>query len=920
MSKLKISEMRCNHIENPLGYQLEGIPRLSWIVECDANPEIETVVIISTDPNCEDVIFSSGTRKDLDSLCYIPDILLKPRTRYYWTVTVDSKTDTATNTAWFETAKEDEPWAAKWISPALEPDRHPILFTDFNIENRIASARAYICGLGLYYLTLNGETAGNEVLSPGLCAYDKWLPYQTYDITSLIKTGANMVEINLGNGWYKGRYGLHRKNFRYGNEFACICEIFITFEDGTQQRVVTDTNWNTKLSGITDSNVFDGEYRDDTLDYGVISEVKQANIPLDLLEPRRSPPIAIMQRLKPIEIIYTPAGEVVLDMGQNMVGWLEFTCKAPKGSKIHLQFGEVLQNGNFYRDNLRGALCEYVYISDGMEKTICQAYTFYGFRYVKLTEWHQEVNPEDFTGLVLYSQLKPTGYIKTSNEKVNKLFENTLWGQRGNFLDVPTDCPQRDERMGWTGDAQVFFGTAAFNMDVAAFFAKFCYDLMMEQQAIGGNVPVVIPKHDVVQAGSCAWGDAATIIPWSHYVRYGDKSILQRQYPSMKAWVDYIRSRDQATGNTRLWKGDFHFCDWLALDNEDPIGNRFGGTENTYLASCFYRYSSSLVAKAARVLGNIKDAEFYEELSEAVRNAIVSEYVTENGRLALTTQTAYILALHMDIVPDKWRDKTAHALALKLKESEFHLRTGFVGTSYLCRVLSATGSNNIAYRLLLQEDFPSWLYAVNMGATTIWERWNSILPDGSISDTGMNSLNHYAYGSITEWLYRDVAGIDPIEEYPGFRKFRLAPKPDPLLNSIDAEYHSPVGIIKSAWKYLKSGEIEYSFTVPYGSTALLTLPSDLGNFEDKELLPGAHNFCVKLPVQTSRFTLDTPISELYKYPEIINMLHEELQQLPRFAMFKEMAGVRSLRDFCREGYISLTDEQASALFKKYDSI
>ena len=917
MSKISVTELRCNHIKNPLGYQIGEKPRLSWIVECSENPLAKTSVDVATDEAFSNIIFSSGQDKAIDSLCFVPEITMQPRMRYYWRVTVKTETETAHKESWFETAKMDEAWTAKWLAPASQTERHPILFSDFEVEKPVLSARAYICGLGLYYLSLNGEQAGSEVLSPGLCAYDKWLPYQTYDITENVNQGMNRVEVNLGNGRYKGRYGLHRNGFQYGCEFACICEIVVTFADGTEQKIVTDNSWNVKLSTVLDSNVFDGEERDDTLDEGSPTEVKYAAIEPNLLEPRRSPPIVVMHRIKPIEVLHTPGGEIVLDMGQNMVGWLEFTNKAPRGSKVHLQFGEVLQGGNFYRDNYRGALAEFKYVSDGTEKSVCQAYTFYGFRYVKLTEWHQDVCADDFTGLVLYSELKQTGQIKTSNEKVNKLFENTLWGQRGNFLDVPTDCPQRDEKMGWTGDAQVFFGTAAYNMDVAAFFSKYCYDLMLEQEAIGGNVPVVIPKHDVVQAGSCAWGDAATIIPWSHYVVYGDKSILERQYPSMKGWVDYICSRDAKTGGSRLWKGDFHFCDWLALDNEDPIGNRFGGTENTFLASCFYRHSSRLVAKAAKVLGYMDEATFYKKLSEEVRSAIINEYVTPTGRLAVTTQTAYTLALFMEIIPDKWREKTAHALSLKLKESDFHLRTGFVGTPYLCRVLSNTGSNNIAYRLLMQEDFPSWLYEVNMGATTIWERWNSILPDGSISDTGMNSLNHYSYGSVMEWMYRDVAGINPIEEFPGFRKFRLAPKPDALLGSVEAVYHSPVGTIKSGWRYVEDG-LEYCFSIPYGSSALLTLPHEPN--KTVELIPGAHSFKIDLPAKSDLFDLDTPISELYKHPKLIDALHEELPQLPRFTMFQEMAGVRSLRDFCKEGYVSMTDEEATEMFAKYKDL
>lgn len=919
MANLVVNGLLCNHTENPLGYQLEGKPCLSWVVECDADIPLScTCVEIALDGQFSDILYDSGKRGDIDSLCFIPPLQLTPRTRYHWRVTVEAAGMSASAAAWFETAKQDEAWRAKWISPSEQNKRHPILFTEFTLDRPVRSARAYICGLGLYQLNLNGNKAGDEQLSPGLCAYDKWLPYQTYDITGLLSQWENIVEIALGNGWYKGRYGISAgRKFHYGEEFACICEIVITCEDGSEHIVATNTDWKAKLSNIVDSGIFDGEIRDDTLEPGGAAATKEADISTSLLEPRRSPPTKIMHRLKPIEVIHTPSGETVLDMGQNMVGWLEFTCRAPKGSEIHLQFGEVLQQDNFYRDNLRTALAEYRYVSDGTEKTVCPVFTFYGFRYVKLTSWHQEVRPEDFCGLVLYSDMRPTGSISTSNEKVNKLIENTLWGQRGNFIDVPTDCPQRDERMGWTGDAQVFFGTAAFNMDVAAFFSKYCYDLMREQQALNGAVPVVIPKHDVKQTGACAWGDAATIIPWNHYVRYGDKSVLERQYPSMKSWVDYIRRQDAKTGDTRLWKGDFHYCDWLSLDGEDPIGNRFGGTERTYLASCYYRYSARLAAKAARVLGKHEDADFYEALSEEVRAAIVKEYVTETGRLAITTQTAYVLALYMDIIPEQWQERTAYALHLKLKESGYHLRTGFIGTPYLCRALTASGGNNISYRLLLQEDFPSWLYEVNMGATTIWERWNSILPDGSISDTGMNSLNHYSYGSIVEWLYRDAAGIDPMEKYPGFRKFRLAPHPDPLLGSLEAEYHSPVGTIKSAWRYLDTGELEFCLTVPYGASALLILPEYPGEDAEQQLAPGVHTYRY-LPTGAAEpaFGLDTPIREIYERTDVAAVLKQELPELTGMMLFTMMAGERSLRDFMREEFFDLTEEQAANLVEK----
>ncbi|MGI5900152.1 MAG: family 78 glycoside hydrolase catalytic domain [Christensenellales bacterium] len=916
MTKLSVQNLLCNRLLNPLGFNLGDSPSLSWTVSAPAQAQVETRVEISDDETFSNIIFDSGLQKDINSICFRPQVELSPRTRYSWRVTVSSGGEKAIEKAWFETSKMDEPWQAMWISPDFDPSWHPVIFSGINLPAKVKEARAYVSGLGIYELSINGRRCGDEYLSPGLCAYDKWIPYQTYDVTESLSSGENLVEAALGNGWYKGRYGLDRKNkFVYGDEFSFIFELHVTCEDGSRHVLSSDLGWKARRGTVVDSSIFDGEVRDDNLDTSQVYGVKESAVSMALLEPRRSPPTKIMHRIRPIEIIKTPAGETVIDMGQNMTGWLSFVCRAPKGSETYLQFGEVLQQGNFYRDNLRTALAEYRYVSDGTEKTVRPMFTFYGFRYVKLTSWHQDVSLDDFEGHVLYSDMKPTGSIITGNAKVNKLFENTLWGQRGNFLDVPTDCPQRDERMGWTGDAQVFFGTAAYNMDVSAFYSKFCYDLMKEQMAIGGAVPVVIPKHDVKQTGACAWGDAATIIPWRMYAYYGDINILKQQYDSMKAWVEYIRRHDEKTGNSRLWKGDFHYCDWLALDGEDPIGNRFGGTERTYLASCYYRYSSMLVSKAAKLLGKDEDAKFYRELSDEVRRAIIKEYVTETGRLALTTQTAYILALHFDIIPEKWREQTAYALRLKLKESTYHLRTGFIGTPYLCRVLSATGSNDISYRLLMQEDFPSWLYEVNMGATTIWERWNSILPDGSISDTGMNSLNHYSYGSIVEWMYANAAGIQPIEEQPGFRKFRLAPQPDPLLGSIDASFESPSGLIKSAWQYLENGELQLCFTVPFGASALITLPDS-----DKEAFqvgPGEYEFkYLPLSAGEPKYNLDTPLSEILASPGAKSVLEQEFPKLTHMMIFDMMAGERSLNDFIREGFISIDKKDATAFCKR----
>jgi alpha-L-rhamnosidase len=878
------TKLLTNRMENPLGIDLGQYPRLSFV---DKKGGEGARIQVALDPEFTQIVHDSG-EEAITPAGYPLFLTLAPRTRYFWRVTRGEEQEQA----WFETALLDEPWQADWITPDFDMDWHPVLSSSITLPSQPISARAYVCGLGLYELSINGSKAGEDWLAPGLCAYDKWLPYQTIDATSLLKKGDNHLEVALGNGWYKGRYGLVRsKEFHYGEEFALIMQLHITFKDGSECVLTTNTQeWLARRGQTVFSSIFDGETVDATLDTSATYPVRVAQVDKGLLTARQSPGIHLMETIKPIAVITTPKGDTVLDMGQNMVGVLRFRSKAEKGTVLRLQFGEVLQNGEFYRDNLRTALCAFTFTSDGVEREVTPRFTFFGFRYVKLEGFTQPVDPADFEGLVLYSNMIRTGWITTGNDKVNQLFSNTLWGQKGNFLDTPTDCPQRDERMGWTGDAQVFFGTAAYNMDVYPFFMKFLFDMRKEQEALGGDVPVVIPKHDVVQTGACAWGDAACIIPWKMYVRFGDRAQLERDYPLMKAWVDHVNSLDDGS---RLWKGSFHYGDWLSLDNEDPLGNRFGGTDKTYLASCYYRHSSALVAKAAAVLGKEEDQQAYETLSEEVRAAIQREYFTSTGRLALNTQTGYVLALHFDIALPRQREGLAHQLRLKLKESNYHLRTGFIGTPYLCQVLSDTGSNDIAYRLLLQEGYPGWLYQVNMGATTIWERWNSILPDGSISDTGMNSLNHYAYGSIVEWLYNTAAGIRPMEETPGFERFLLCPKPDPSLGHLEARFDSPRGTIKSAWRYEEDGRLVFDFEVPAGTKTKLVLPDG----SEQWISGGEHHYTLQ-PQATDE--LDLPISQLLK--EDMKGFARRFPQLASMMLFPMMAGEKSLNDLAREGF------------------
>ena len=832
---MKITYLKTNHIKNPLGFAIEK-PTFTWIVD-DTSDTTQTAaqVIVSHDADFDNIIFDSGKLEgqQIDSLGYRPSITLEACTRYFWKVRVWGESEYAeSDTAWFETAKLDNDWQAEWITPDCDDNAlHPILYRAFELPANVVAACAYVCGLGLYHLELNGAKVSDELFTPYCNAYDQWLQYQTFDVTDQLNSGSNIVSVMLGNGWYKGRYGANRGEVDfYGDRFALLCEIHITLENGDTQIITTDTGWKAQLSPVIFSDIFDGETYDARITKqvtaGDVFGVKPIDIDMTRLEARRSLPVYIMEEIRPIEIIQTPAGETVIDMGQNMTGWVRFKTSAPADTRIHLQFGEVLQDGNFFRDNLRTAKAEYFYIADGTDAVVEPYFTFFGFRYVKVSGWVGDLRIDDFTGCVIYSEMDIIGEIETSNAKVNQLFKNAMWGQKGNFLDIPTDCPQRDERLGWTGDAQIFSGTACFNMDVAAFFSKFTYDLAKEQSKTGGMVPYIVPMVNLDRGGSSAWGDVATIMPWNVYEFYGDAAILEQQFESMRAWVVYIKGVDDASGGHRLWTEGFHFGDWLALDSDNAIEPRKGGTPEEFISSAFYCYSARLVARAATVLGLTDHAASYGQLANEVKAAIQDEYFTATGRLAVPTQTGYVLALFMDLVPEQHLERVRHDFIAKLHRNNDHLQTGFVGTPYLCRVLSNIGANDIAYKLLLNEDFPSWLYAIDLGATTIWERWNSINPDGSISSTGMNSLNHYAYGSIVEWMFRDMCGLNPSvgnDLHTGFRHAQIAPKPDPTLQWARARYESAAGLYESSWRINDTGLVTAEITIPFNTTATVRL-------------------------------------------------------------------------------------------------
>lgn len=902
---MKISSCKTNHIVNPLGYGMDHTT-VSWITgDTSSKRQLAARIVVAADALMTQIIYDSGRSEALSNLATDLPVELQAYTRYYWTVQVwgDAGDEAVSAVNWFETGKRGDGWQARWITPAWsDKNLHPYLRKSFSIEGKIKSARAYVTGMGLYELEINGARVGQERLTPYCNTYDAWVQYQTYDITEALKPGRNAVGAMLANGWAKGWFGTFGPlNTPNVDRFALLCELRITMEDGRVQVIGTDTDWTCKPSPIVADGIYDGETYDANLEIAAWSSADFNESGWDPTEAfdaselgpvtdRLSLPVLVKETLKPARLIHTPAGELVLDMGQNMVGWLRVRIREPKGTQIRISHGEVLQDDNFYRDNLRNAKAEYIYTSDGTERVIEPHSTFYGFRFAKLEGFTGEISLDDFTGCVVYSDLELTGHIETSDPLVNRLFLNALWGQKGNFLDVPTDCPQRDERMGWTGDAEVFCGTASFNMDTYAFYVKFMHDLYQEQKFSDGMVASVVPtfckmrssESSFVGGGACAWSDAATVIPWEVYLHFGDKTILARQYNSMKDWVEWIRRQDLKSGDRKLWTVGFHFGDWLALDG--PVeGGVMGGTDNGLLASAYYRLSTKILSKAAAVLGHAADAKFYGELSEQVKAAIQNEFFSKSGRSTINTQTAHVVALHFDLVQPEVRDRVLKDLHALLKKSSMHLKTGFIGTPYLCRSLSDNGDSESAYKLFFQEDYPSWLYEVIMGATTIWERWNSIMPDGKISGTGMNSLNHYAYGSIVEWMYRNMCGINPEEENPGFKKFVIKPEVYGKLIHAKATLKSAMGVIESGWNREDDGTLTVSIVVPFDTDAGAWLPdADLNTvsgltgltaIQDQgkvkvELTAGSYSFNY-MPTRSyaMQYSIDTPLRELIDTPE-----------------------------------------------------
>jgi alpha-L-rhamnosidase len=834
----------CEYKVDPVGIDTSN-PRLSWQIETSGEGVMQDAyqVMVSTSRQSllegRDLQWDSGKVNSSQSIhVRYQGKETESRSRYFWKVRIwsgDQESPWSQPAFWEMGLLQAADWEASWIESNKEEDLtksepSPLLRRDFKLDAAPVRARLYITSRGLYQAEINGKKVGKQVLTPGWTSYAKRLQYQTYDVTDLLKKGENAIGIELGDGWYRGFIAFRGNRNAYGDFIGLLCQLEVTGEDGKTEVLKSDSSWKASTGPVLASDIYNGEVYDARLEKDGWSEAgfdekswtpvrMGAEISSALIAPA-GPPVCRIEEIKPIEILETPEGETVVDMGQNMVGRIRMKVSGPAGTKVILRHAEVLdKEGNFYTENLRAAKQRLEYTLKGEGTEVYEPhFTFQGFRYVAVEGYPGDLTADSLTGIVIHSDMKPTGSFECSNPLINQLQHNITWGQKGNFVDVPTDCPQRDERLGWTGDAQVFAETANFNFNAASFYTKWLGDVAADQTE-DGQVPDVVPNV-LRRFSATGWADAAVIIPWTMYVQFGDKGILEQQYDSMAAWVEYMK--DQA-GNSYLWTNGTHYGDWLAYatTRSDYPG---ATTDKDLLATAFFAYSTSLMEKTARVLGRNDDAERYASLWKRIQQAFVDEYVTENGRMASNTQTAYTIALKFGLLPRGLKAQAVERLAADVRGFNNHLTTGFLGTPYLCHVLSSNGKTGTAYDLLNQETYPSWLYPVKMGATTIWERWDGIKPDGSFQDEGMNSYNHYAYGAIGSWLYGVVAGIQPDPDEPGFRHINISPEPGGGLTYAKAELDSMYGTIKSGWK-IEGSELVLNVQVPPNTHATVKLPA-----------------------------------------------------------------------------------------------
>lgn len=841
---VKVTSLRTDYKINPIGID-NPAPRLSWIIQSDQENTMQESYEIRVALSPADLAKKKKQLWNSEKVSSSQSIHVKYEgqplnsfQRLYWQVRVvdnhGEKSKWSEVAFWEMGILDAAAWEADWITPAWEENvsisnPSPYLRKEFKLSKAVKKARLYISSHGLYQVEINGIRVGDQEFTPGWTSYDTRLQYQTYDITSQLVQAQNAIGIILGDGWFRGNLGWVDGRNNYGEKLAGIAQIMVEYTDGSSQTFITDENWKATSGPILESDIYNGEIYDATkeltgwskasYDDGSWEDVNKADISKQILIAPEGPPVKIVSELTPLSIEKKEEGWLV-DMGQNMVGWIRIKASGKSGDVITLRHAEVLdKEGNMYYENLRAAKCTNTYfLKGGTEETFEPHFTFQGFRYVMVSGYPGELIADKILGRVIHSDMEPSGTFECSDSLINQLQHNIVWGLKGNFLDVPTDCPQRDERLGWTGDAQVFAPTACYNVDAATFYIKWLRDLSADQDE-DGSIPHVIPNV-LGHGGATGWADAGIMIPWAVYLDYGDISVLENQYESMKMWIGYMKER---AGEDLIWDGDQHFGDWLsfASTRSDYMG---AYTLKDLIATAYYSYSSHIVAKAASILGLEKEAQYYAQLSERIKEAFNNEFVTPTGRLVSHTQTAYTLALAFDLLDEETAKKSAVFLAGDVEQFG-HITTGFLGTPLISLTLTDIGRNDLAYMLLNRKDYPSWLYPVTMGATTIWERWDGQKPDSTFQNPGMNSFNHYAYGAIGKWMYQVVAGIGIDEQNPGYKHVIINPRPGGGLTSARATHQSMYGEIESGWE-LDGEKLTMKVEIPANTTATIHVPGE----------------------------------------------------------------------------------------------
>ena len=802
---LNIVDLKCENLTNPIGMD-EKNPIFSWKLESDKENTVQTryeltVGNFTVNESCGDSINIEYTGP-----------ALRAKTKYPYSVTVwDNHGEVSYAEGYFVTGYMGKEPNAKWI--ARPGDVRPVFVKEFEFDGEDAyiTASCY----GLFEILINGKAITDTLLNPGFTSYLKRIQYRMFDVRDYLTKGTNKIEIYIGKGWCKGRFPA----------FVTVPSPFIEMPNcvfcelisGGKTVVATDDTWLSYQSPVIMSEIYDGETFDARLEGKYENEFPavEYDIGFGNLVSSRSVPVKVIKTIKPLKMFTTPKGETVLDFGQNIAGWIKFSIKGKEGDVIKYTHAEVLDaDGNFYTDNMRSAKNEifYTFKGEGVE-TYRPWFTFQGFRYVRLDECTPNVTADNFVAEAISSDTNVNGHIECSDAMVNQLFSNILWSQRDNFVDIPTDCPQRDERLGWTGDAQVFISTALKNADCSAFFTKWLLDMMADQKK-DGMVGNYIPLMTCLKTSS-GWGDAGVVCPWELYKAYGNKKFLATTYPMSKKWIEYIKAQGE---NPYLWNTGFQYGDWLGLDAKP--GSYEGSTDKTYIATVFFAYSTYLTGKMAEVLGYEEDVKYLSELYANIVDAFRKEYVGDDGEPKCKTQTAYVLGLYMNLFEDM--QKNADALNNMILANGTKLQTGFIGTPYLCYALSRYGHTDTAYGLLLQKEYPSWLFSVRQGATTIWEHWDGIREDGTMWSTAMNSFNHYAYGSVADWIYSEAMGVTPIEA--GYKKIKIAPIPSDALGYMEARFNTPHGFVGSKWEH-KDGKTIYTVEIPCNTTAEVVLPN-----------------------------------------------------------------------------------------------